>query len=66
MILDPRFPSNHLVPKVVIRTATFRADLQPIVHLGTVEVAMYPANKYLTCGMFRHATGVGLLPCWNS
>ena len=62
VILDPSCPASHFFPRVVMRIFTFRESLQAMIHLGTVEVFMYPANQYLPCGKVRLAVGVPLLP----
>ena len=52
MILDPSFPASHCFPRVIIIMAEFMEDLLPMLHLDTLEVVMYPANKYLLCKFY--------------
>ena len=47
VIFDPSCPARNLFPRVSMNMETFRAAIHPILHLGTVEVVIYPSNKYL-------------------
>ena len=62
VILEPSCPASHFLPRVVMHILTFREYLQAMIHLGTVEVFMYPAYQCLPFGMVRRAVGVPLLP----
>ena len=62
VILEPSCPASNFLPRVVMHILTFREYLQAMIHLGTVEVFMYPTNQYLPFGMVRRAVGVPLLP----
>ena len=63
VISGTSFTVSHFFPRVLIQISTFRVALQILLHLGTVVMFMYPANKYLPFGMVRRGAGVPLILC---
>ena len=51
VILDTSCPVIHFFPRLVMRMVTCRESFHTMIHLGTVEVVLYPSNQYIPCGI---------------